>query len=69
MHSAVLAQGKQGDLGDRQLLSFFFFKLYIITDQKSDVKLGHVLPLCAALWIPGCHKCPEMGNTLAQLGG
>lgn len=54
---------------DRQLLSFFFFKLYIVTGQKSDVKLGHVLPLCAALQIPRCHKCPEMGNTLAELGG
>lgn len=50
-------------------LFFFFFQFYVMTSQKNAVKLSHILPLCAALWIPECHRCPEMGNTLVQLGG
>lgn len=66
----ALAQSKLGDLGGQTNSSpHFFSQLHIITGQKNAVKLGHILPLCAAVWIPRCHKCPEMGNTLIQLGG
>lgn len=69
MHGAALAQGKQDDLEGQTNSYPLFFQFYVMTSQKNAVKLSHILPLCAALWIPECHRCPEMGNTLVQLGG
>lgn len=54
---------------DRLTVTLLFFQFYVMTSQKNAVKLSHILPLCAALWVPECYRCPEMGDTLVQLGG